>query len=982
MVDDLRDLMTEAAASGDGDAPGHNIEFVFVSACYSRAAGEAFVKAGVPHVVCCQQDEPIMDLAAIEFSRTLYRALACGWNVGNAFKFALRSVVISPDVPDAQNEVKKFLLLPENEDHSLQLFSNRQGSASDIGSVQGSGSDMMSKTDLHAIQSSYTLSTSSSSSSSWILPPPPQEIVGRELDMYKILSDLPKRRLIKIKGAAGMGKSSLAAALANYVRPRGRSLLIDEVIWLPLVPGGRHDVISASLDELFAIFLENESLAIHLPDDDQYKKVSGRIFEYFQQTKALIIIETRAFLVQNELDKLSFFLNQLFRGTMHTRVLLVGQEGLDVTVRHCTQSEILVDALDFGNTATLFGRLCPHVSEMRDANIRTPRQLGNVLVPKEKAHVKLRQLRRELSKRGIDVFTRIGGGNPANIHQAAMTMPGKEYDGLIALARRLEFSVDCKTRVDLEQQILKFNADLQVAVREENFGRATEVQSALNDLEIHREALPTLEELRETAETLHREIELACSAKDFVMAEALSKDLDGVSSNMKAEEEALAACDEGDAPGGTTNGKDLINGGEKHATRAGLELELRSQREELEKSIALRDFASCKAIQSTIDDLESRRESLPTLSEISHMIACLMADIDSAVSSRDFEAAEMKHLEMQKLEEQATREKESEDSFISFEAIRVGKQLVSLGEELENALKERISSRSKDIEQMIREEIRELEAKFTLDYVPEEVEDTRADDEDNVNDSGDHATNNNNRNEDDDDDYGKNGGLDKDAQDGNHKDTTITSSRGGAFAVAGPNSSSPIGMGLFMPIPEVCSIGEEPMPIPEVSSIREEAIVRNYQRRPRVVQAPSSLAMPRSKSREPPVNQSEEPAAGLGASTSNMSISDVSSIGEEAIVRSYQRRPRVEWVPTLSGPTTTSARLNPPERVLIRESPIPEPADAYAVDTRTEEEVIGRIVQQVLARDMVRAVEVKSKKSFVRRLVRKIVRRKSGLNLA
>lgn len=38
--------------SGLLSAGGIKLQFVFVSACYSKAIGEAFVKAGVPHVVC------------------------------------------------------------------------------------------------------------------------------------------------------------------------------------------------------------------------------------------------------------------------------------------------------------------------------------------------------------------------------------------------------------------------------------------------------------------------------------------------------------------------------------------------------------------------------------------------------------------------------------------------------------------------------------------------------------------------------------------------------------------------------------------------------------------------------------------------------------------------------------------------------------------------------------------------------------------
>jgi len=45
------------------------VEFVFVSACYSKRSGEAFVKAGVPHVVCVNVEDALLDSAAITFTR-------------------------------------------------------------------------------------------------------------------------------------------------------------------------------------------------------------------------------------------------------------------------------------------------------------------------------------------------------------------------------------------------------------------------------------------------------------------------------------------------------------------------------------------------------------------------------------------------------------------------------------------------------------------------------------------------------------------------------------------------------------------------------------------------------------------------------------------------------------------------------------------------------------------------------------------------
>jgi len=106
---------------GAGATEGTNVEFVFVSACYSKLAGEAFVGAGVSHVVCCQQDL-LQDSAALAFTRAFYLALAVGRTVRDSFEIGKQAVNVSPSVPNAEAEMEKFLLLPEGGNHDVQVF--------------------------------------------------------------------------------------------------------------------------------------------------------------------------------------------------------------------------------------------------------------------------------------------------------------------------------------------------------------------------------------------------------------------------------------------------------------------------------------------------------------------------------------------------------------------------------------------------------------------------------------------------------------------------------------------------------------------------------------------------------------------------------------------------------------------------------------------------------------------------------------------
>ena len=64
-------------------AEGISLQFVFVSACYSKAIGEAFVKAGVPHVVCVKVDSQVeynvyeRNTIWIVWSMFMYGCLCC-----------------------------------------------------------------------------------------------------------------------------------------------------------------------------------------------------------------------------------------------------------------------------------------------------------------------------------------------------------------------------------------------------------------------------------------------------------------------------------------------------------------------------------------------------------------------------------------------------------------------------------------------------------------------------------------------------------------------------------------------------------------------------------------------------------------------------------------------------------------------------------------------------------------------------------------
>lgn len=64
---------------------GRELQFVFVSACYSQSIGQAFVDAGVPHVICSREDAKLMVGVSgkndhFEFECTWYERGMCHLN--------------------------------------------------------------------------------------------------------------------------------------------------------------------------------------------------------------------------------------------------------------------------------------------------------------------------------------------------------------------------------------------------------------------------------------------------------------------------------------------------------------------------------------------------------------------------------------------------------------------------------------------------------------------------------------------------------------------------------------------------------------------------------------------------------------------------------------------------------------------------------------------------------------------------------------
>jgi hypothetical protein len=165
-----------------------------------------------------------------------------------------------------EREANKFSLLPEGANHDVVMFSP---------CAPG------------------TRCQSERSSIVRTIPVPPQLFIGRELDMYRILKALfvQKSRLLRITGPKGIGKTSVAKALANYVEKRK---MWGDTVWLPPTRNGSGpDDLACQWNALFAL-IESPAIA-ELESNTSYNSVSRRILDQFYERKPWLSLTERLY---------------------------------------------------------------------------------------------------------------------------------------------------------------------------------------------------------------------------------------------------------------------------------------------------------------------------------------------------------------------------------------------------------------------------------------------------------------------------------------------------------------------------------------------------------------------------------------------------------------------------------------------------------------------------------------------------------------
>lgn len=193
-------------------------------------------------------DLQIQDVAAIAFTRAFYVAFLTGKSVLASFTIAQEALKSSPLVPNSVLEGDKFILLPERE-HIAASLNATAGTALTTSSDSADTVSGVDEFKLHhqkvvfsnRVVSDWppsarhcTIGPNRTDLATFLsrirLPKPPPDFEGREVLMNGVIRQILERRLVSVVGVDGVGKSTVAIAVANYIADR--ELFADSIVFV------------------------------------------------------------------------------------------------------------------------------------------------------------------------------------------------------------------------------------------------------------------------------------------------------------------------------------------------------------------------------------------------------------------------------------------------------------------------------------------------------------------------------------------------------------------------------------------------------------------------------------------------------------------------------------------------------------------------------------------------------------------------------
>lgn len=209
-----------------------NLQFVFVASCHAEKVAEIFLKIGVPHVICINQNQRILDKAAVDFSKFFY-----------------------DEVFD------KFCTICEAYANAKQQLENIYGSfhANKVLLKTCDGHDVKNCAfkDHRQQRKHGFLKRLDEESHLNYFPNKVRPFLFRNRDMFDVLKLLTEHKIVQIFGLPGLGKSSLLKNVTVYLGER--NYYKDGLIYIDL----RHIT-------TFQEALKIVSLYLHEGDDNEH----------------------------------------------------------------------------------------------------------------------------------------------------------------------------------------------------------------------------------------------------------------------------------------------------------------------------------------------------------------------------------------------------------------------------------------------------------------------------------------------------------------------------------------------------------------------------------------------------------------------------------------------------------------------------------------------------------------------------------------
>lgn len=285
----------------------YKFEVVFVSTCHSQFAGQVFLNAGAQHVICIKQEWKIMDKASLLFSKVFYETFfSKKFSACNSFKTAKKEV----SEILGKTEASKFMLMTQDD---LNPYSGKVHKCKGFANFsKGSFCNMNEEPQFDYVPSNI------------------EGFIDRQREMYEIIKLLNDNRVVSILGPPGIGKTSLARNLSNYIKDRKK--FKDGIIYVRLRGCESAQmflsrlslIILATLDETDPeVNPENKSSE----DENESEDV---VLKNLKDKNVLLVLDNAEDPLVNDQIKFSSYIETIIDFCPKVRILLTSRKPLDM----------------------------------------------------------------------------------------------------------------------------------------------------------------------------------------------------------------------------------------------------------------------------------------------------------------------------------------------------------------------------------------------------------------------------------------------------------------------------------------------------------------------------------------------------------------------------------------------------------------------------------------------------------------------------